>query len=110
MPADFLNDLTKLAVDPFRIIGGVHYVGNTNVSAHLVQTTDGLILIDTAFGRTVELLCDSITGLGFDLADINRTLGFVPARRRSCLETAVIALREALQAAPNGSREDREIE
>lgn len=75
MPSDFLKDVSKLAVEPFRIIGGVHYVGNSNVSAHLVETSDGHILMDTAFGRTVELLCDSITKLGFDLTDIKLIIG-----------------------------------
>ena len=75
MLADFLKDVTKLVVEPFPIIGDVYYVGNSNVSAHLVETTEGHILIDTAFGKTVELICDSIAMLGFELGDIEIIIG-----------------------------------
>ena len=56
----------KFAVAPFRVIGNVYYVGNSNVSSHLIDTGDGLILLDTAFPQTVYLLLESIRRLGFD--------------------------------------------
>ena len=56
----------KFYVAPFRIAGGLYYVGNTNVSSHLIDTGDGLILLDSAFPQTVYLLLESIRRLGFD--------------------------------------------
>ena len=53
-------------VAPFRIAGRLFYVGNAGVSCHLIDTGDGLILIDTAFPQTVYLLLESIRRLGFD--------------------------------------------
>jgi len=64
----------KFAVEPFRIIDRIYYVGNTDVSSHLIETDEGLILLDTAFPQTVYLLLESIRKLGFDPADIKYIL------------------------------------
>jgi len=58
------------AVEPFRIAGNLYYVGNRDVSSHLIDTGDGLILLDTGFPQTVYLLLESIRRLGFDPDDI----------------------------------------
>jgi len=60
----------ELRVEPFRIIGNLYYVGNLDSSSHLIDTGDGLILIDTAFPQTVYLLLESVRRLGFDPDDI----------------------------------------
>jgi metallo-beta-lactamase class B len=60
----------KYYVAPFRIAGNLYYVGNSDVSSHLIDTGHGLILLDTAFPQTVYLLLDSIRRLGFDPDDI----------------------------------------
>lgn len=64
------KDLDKLRVSPFHIADNLYWVGNHDVSCHLVATTDGAILIDTGFGATVPLLVESIQVLGFTLSDI----------------------------------------
>jgi len=64
----------EFAVEPFRMVGNLYYVGNSDVSCHLVDTGDGLILIDTAFPQTVYLLLESIRRLGFDPRDIEYIL------------------------------------
>jgi hypothetical protein len=43
------------AVKPFKIIGNVYFVGCIPASSHLIDTGDGLILIDTGYEDT--LLC-----------------------------------------------------
>jgi len=53
-------------VEPFRIAGNVYYVGNSDVSSHLIDTGEGLILIDTTYPQTVYLLLEAIRRLGFD--------------------------------------------
>lgn len=57
-------------VDPFWIADNLYYVGNTSVSVHLIDTGDGLLLLDTAYTQTAYLLLESIRKLGFDPADI----------------------------------------
>lgn len=58
------------ACDPFEIVPGVYYVGNKNVSCHLFDTGEGLLLLDTAYVETTYLLLESIRELGFDPHDI----------------------------------------
>jgi metallo-beta-lactamase class B len=61
-------------VKPFRIAGSVYYVGNQVCSSHLVDTGDGLLLIDTPFARQLPLLLQAIWELGFNPADIRYIL------------------------------------
>jgi len=53
-------------VPPFEIVPGVYYVGNKDVSCHLFDTGDGLLLLDTGYTETTYLLLESIRELGFD--------------------------------------------
>lgn len=55
---------------PFRIIGGVYFVGTYQASSHLIDTGDGLILIDTGYANALYLVLDSIRRLGFRIEDI----------------------------------------
>lgn len=57
-------------MEPFRILGNVYYVGDRCVSMHLIDTGDGLVLIDTGFPKTGAMLVNSIWRLGFDPKDI----------------------------------------
>ena len=70
MQAEITTHPWRFATEGFRIFGNLYYVGNTDVSCHLIDTGDGLILLDTAFPETVYLLTESIRKLGFDPADI----------------------------------------
>lgn len=53
-------------IDPFRIVGKVYFVGTFQASCHLIDTGDGLILIDPGYANTLYLVIDSIHRLGFD--------------------------------------------
>ena len=55
---------------PFRIIGGVYFVGTYQASCHLIDTGDGLIMIDPGYAKTAYLVLDSIYRLGFRPQDI----------------------------------------
>jgi metallo-beta-lactamase class B len=55
---------------PCRIIGGVYFVGTYQASCHLVDTGDGLIMIDPGYSGTAYLVLDSIYRLGFHPQDI----------------------------------------
>ena len=58
------------AMDPFKIIGNTYFVGTFPASSHLIDTKDGLILIDTGYSDTLFLLINSIYRLGFSPYDI----------------------------------------
>jgi len=62
-------------VEPFEIMDGLFYVGNTQVSAHLLKTTDGLILIDTTMPHEAPWLLESIRKLGFEPSDVKVVIG-----------------------------------
>lgn len=57
-------------VDPFRIIGNIYYVGASSVSAFLITTPEGHVLLDTGFLDSVPLVEASIQKLGFRVEDI----------------------------------------
>ena len=57
-------------LDPFKIIGNVYFVGTFQSSVHLIDTGDGLILIDTGYSNALYLVIRSIYMLGFDPKDI----------------------------------------
>ena len=62
-------------LEPLRMAPGVWYVsGNNWVACYLIDTGDGLILIDTAIPESLYLLVDSIYRLGFKLTDIKKIL------------------------------------
>lgn len=58
------------AMEPFRMIGNVYFVGSYPASSHLIDTGEGLILIDTGYADTLFLLINSIYKLGFSPYDI----------------------------------------
>jgi metallo-beta-lactamase class B len=62
------------AVEPFKIVDRVYYIGNSWVSIYLIDTGEGLILIDTAMPQTVYLTMEAIRKLGYDPRDIKYIL------------------------------------
>lgn len=62
------------AMEPIPIIGKVWFVGCFSASSHLIDTGDGLILIDTGYEDTLFLLVDSIYKLGYTPRDIRYIL------------------------------------
>ena len=55
---------------PFKIFGNTYYVGTYQASCHLIDTGDGLIMIDPGYMKTAYLVIDSIYQLGFKPQDI----------------------------------------
>lgn len=55
---------------PFRLAGNIYYVGTDKISSHLIDTGEGLILIDTGYDENAEMIVDSMAILGFDIADV----------------------------------------
>ena len=71
---DSLNDLKQNPnlgkMTPFRIVGNTYFVGTYQASSHLIDTGDGLILIDTGYENTADLVLHSIRELGFHPEDL----------------------------------------
>jgi len=57
-------------IPPFRLAGNTYFVGTYKASSHLIDTGDGLILIDTGYASTADVIVDSMRILGFDIADV----------------------------------------
>lgn len=60
--------------EPFNIVDNIYFVGNTWTAAYLIDTDDGLILIDGSCHDFFELLIESIYKLGFDQKTSNTWL------------------------------------
>ena len=57
-------------IEPAKIFGNLYFVGTLPSSVHLIDTGDGLILIDTGYLENLYLTVDNIHRLGFDTKDI----------------------------------------
>lgn len=65
-----LFDPWKAPVPPRHLAGNLYYVGAIGVSAYLITTPQGHILIDTGFEETVPIIQRGVEQLGFKLTDI----------------------------------------
>lgn len=59
---------------PFNIIGNIHYVGAEGISAFLITTPDGHILLDGAFAQTAPQIIANVERLGFHMRDVRYLL------------------------------------
>lgn len=59
---------------PFRLAGNIFYIGCRRESSHLIDTGDGLIIIDTGSEDKYEALVESIETLGFQVSDVKLIL------------------------------------
>ena len=73
MPQDlsrFLGDVTLNKIEPYKAFDNVYYVGICWVSAWLLTSSQGHVLIDTLYGPYDDQLLANIRALGFDPKDI----------------------------------------
>src|SRR5687767_10010755 len=59
---------------PFHLVGNIYYVGATGVSAFLIVTSAGSILIDGGLPETAPLISRNVAELGFRLSDVRYLL------------------------------------
>jgi metallo-beta-lactamase class B len=57
-------------IAPFRVIDNVHYVGVAGVSAFLITTPQGHVLLDGGFSESAPRIEAAIAALGFKVSDI----------------------------------------
>lgn len=60
----------SVPLEPFRIIGNIHYVGTTELGVYLLTTKEGHVLIDGGFDVTAPVILESIRKLGFRPEDV----------------------------------------
>ena len=64
-----LGDMT-----PFRIAGNLYFVGTHPASSHMIDTGDGLILIDVGYEHTADVVIESLETLGYRVEDVKYIL------------------------------------
>ncbi|MEI0795380.1 MBL fold metallo-hydrolase [Brachyspira pilosicoli] len=68
-PMDYLNDNTPLK--PTKVFDNVYCIGSVSVVAWVIETSDGLILIDSMWDdRDAKLIEEGIKGFGLDPKDL----------------------------------------
>jgi len=77
MPPDlrqWLMDPKAQTIEPYRAFDNVYYVGVCWVSAWLITTSDGAVLLDTLHDPFADLLISNIRKVGVDPTDIKYVL------------------------------------
>lgn len=69
-PEEYMKRPYLLDQKPFCIAGNLYYVGNNWCSSHLIDTGEGLILLDTPCASGLAGLVNNIWELGFCPADL----------------------------------------
>ena len=66
------NDLTTMARDPFQVFDNLYFVGIGEVGSYVIETSDGLILIDTLWDNEgyLDSHLGNIREVGLDPMDI----------------------------------------
>jgi len=63
------------AFPPHKVIGNIYYVGTRTLSAFLITTPQGHVLINSTYEKNVRTIEKSVTQLGFKFTDIRILLG-----------------------------------
>ena len=61
-------------IPPFRMAGNLYFVGTYKASSHMIDTGDGLILIDVGYEETADVVIESLETLGYDVKDVKYIL------------------------------------
>lgn len=67
---DFYEHPEKYYVKPFRIFANLYFVGNKDVGSYLLDTEEGLILIDTTYPTSQAQMIEAIWEAGFSPENI----------------------------------------
>ena len=69
-----LSEQTAKAVPPFKMFDNLYYVGLDFVNAYVIQTSGGLILVDTLFGSFADHTAKAMQELGLNPKDVKYIL------------------------------------
>ncbi|MBR5323085.1 MAG: MBL fold metallo-hydrolase [Clostridia bacterium] len=65
-----MTNTQEIKLQPFQMHKNLYFIGNEDVSVHLIVTEEGLILIDTGFPEMHDLILNNIKSLGYDPKNI----------------------------------------
>lgn len=57
-------------VMPFNMIENIYYVGTSKYSCHIIDTGEGLIMIDGGYAKNAPMIVDSMNILGLDIKNV----------------------------------------
>lgn len=57
-------------IKPFKILSNLYFVGSRPASTHIIDTGDGLIMIDSGYPQTLYLVLANLADLGLDYHNI----------------------------------------
>ena len=69
-----IEKLRKNLIEPFRLCENIFFAGIVKASTHLIDTGDGLIVIDSGYQETLDIVLGNIRKLGFAPEDIRYIL------------------------------------
>jgi metallo-beta-lactamase class B len=58
------------AVEPFRVLGNIYFVGASNIASYLITTPQGHFLLDTGVQGMTDDIKRNVEALGFKMTDI----------------------------------------
>lgn len=61
-------------LEPFRLWGNIYFTGGLPASVHIIDTGDGLILLDCGYQESLYLIINGMWRLGLDPANIKKIL------------------------------------
>ena len=61
-------------IEPGKVFGNLYFVGTRGASTHLLDTGDGLLVLDPGYQRSLYLVLHNIWKLGFSVNDIRHIL------------------------------------
>ena len=65
---------TNNTFEPVRYADGLYYIGTNSSPSWILESSDGLIMIDTAMPADLEFLLNNIKSLGYDFHDIRHII------------------------------------
>jgi len=64
------GDVRDEYIKPAKIFGNLYFIGIRAVCTHLIDTGEGLIIIDPGYAESLQIILENIRALGFNPADI----------------------------------------
>lgn len=65
-----VEDINKEYIKPTKIFGNLYFIGTRLVCTHLIDTGDGLIIIDPGVSEGLNIITNNVRELGFRVDDI----------------------------------------
>ena len=61
-------------MEPFRIFGNLYFVGSTHVCTHIIDTGDGLVMLDSGYPQCLYMITEAMHKVGLNPKDLKYIL------------------------------------